>query len=172
MEVSSTGTSQLNAHCIAAGLGGQVLAVVDIRGMRGNTGGWGSEGIMRLFRTRLHAYVSLVVLACVLIAGIVVLLLPRERVTRANFEKIEIGMSLADVERLLGPPSGRQPMLGMFQDGRFVWDGLDGAEELRRKGYGDYDMLGWASPGIEIVVFFDIHGIVVDRLAAWQTWPR
>jgi hypothetical protein len=126
---------------------------------------------MRLFRTRLHA-VSLVFLACLLVGGIVILLLPRERVTRANFEKIEIGMSLADVERLLGPPSGRKPMLGMFQDGRFVWDGLDGAEELRRKGYGDYDMLGWASPGIEIVVFFDTHGIVVDRLAAWQTWPR
>jgi hypothetical protein len=45
---------------------------------------------MRFFRTPLHAYVALVLLACLLIAGIVILLLPRERVTRANFEKIQV----------------------------------------------------------------------------------
>ena len=59
---------------------------------------------MRLFRTRLHAYVALVLLACVVTAVIVVLLLPGERVTEANYEKIKLGMSQAEVQRLLGPP--------------------------------------------------------------------
>ena len=45
---------------------------------------------MRFFRTRLHAHIALVLLVCLVIAGVVILLLPRERVTRANFEKIEV----------------------------------------------------------------------------------
>ena len=57
---------------------------------------------MNLFRTRLHAYLALVFLACLLTAGSVVLMLPRGRLTRANFEKIQVGMSLEDVERLFG----------------------------------------------------------------------
>jgi hypothetical protein len=49
----------------------------------------------------------LVVLAglSVVCVGGVVLLRPREdRITRANYDRIEVGMSRADVEAILGPP--------------------------------------------------------------------
>jgi hypothetical protein len=38
---------------------------------------------MRLFRTRLHAYVALVLLACLVIAGVVFVLLPRDNTPNA-----------------------------------------------------------------------------------------
>ena len=116
---------------------------------------------MRLFRTRLHGYISLVLLACVVTAAIVVLLLPRERVTRANFEKIEIGMSVADVETLLGPPD-------------FEWYDaivpkprtLDSGPHGREQDYEQSTGQGWNSAEITILVTADANGRIVRRDSA------
>jgi hypothetical protein len=43
-------------------------------------------------------------LAVVGAAGVVLLRLQEDRVTRANYDRIQIGMSRADVEAILGPP--------------------------------------------------------------------
>jgi hypothetical protein len=75
---------------------------------------------MRLFRTRLHALFSLVLLACGVTAVFVILVLPRERVTRANFEKIQVGMSLDEVERLLGPPYSE--LITVRATNEFAWE--------------------------------------------------
>jgi hypothetical protein len=99
---------------------------------------------MRLFRTRLHAYISLVLFGCVVIAGIVVLLLPRERVTRANFERIEIGMSLDDVERLLHAPD---------------LEYRNGAEGIPK----GFTLYGWISPEVTILVISDANGTILRR---------
>ena len=109
---------------------------------------------MRLFRARLQAYISLVLLACVLTAGTVILLLPHGRVTKANFEKIQVGMSLEDVERLLGPP--------------------DGEGELRKKGDLDRIFQVWTSPEITIMVSADPARRVVGRgiLEMGSLWER
>ena len=111
---------------------------------------------MRLFRTRLHTYVALVFLACLVIAGIVMLLFPRGRVTRANFEKIQVGMSLEDVERLLGLPDF---------EARLV-EGKDGdirPEELRKEGDQDCILQVWASPEVNFIVIADPTRRVVRR---------
>jgi hypothetical protein len=105
--------------------------------------------IMRLFRTRLHVYISLVFLACVVTAVIVILMLPRERVTRANYDKIEIGMSVADVESLLGPP-----------DFRWIGPILSKYTVEYPPGH------GWSSPEVTILVMPDANGRIVYRRCA------
>jgi hypothetical protein len=141
---------------------GQVIAAVDFRSVRGDTGGWASERIMRLFRTRFHAYVALVFLACLLITGIVILL-PRERVTRANFERIEIGMSVADVQTLLG----RRPEVQAVDSGRVLGPSsysVDlGPKRLHRDGYQNYTRQQWSSPELTINVISDANGRIVCR---------
>ena len=106
---------------------------------------------MRFFRTRLHAYVVLVLLASLLVAGIVLLLLPRERVTRANFDKIEIGMSVADVERLLGPPDFEYPPNPYFDS------------QGRKQRYQDCAGHGWSSPEITILLISNGDSRIVRR---------
>jgi hypothetical protein len=128
--------------------------------------------IMPLLPTRLHAYVALVLLACLLIAGIVILLLPRERVTRANFEKILIGMSQADVHRLLGPPDFQAVELGIFRGPDYELNSLFGPDKLRRMGYREYTRLYWRSQQIGINVILDNDGIVVFRYSLDEKGPE
>jgi hypothetical protein len=109
---------------------------------------------MRVFRTRLHAHVSLVLLACLVTGAIVILLLSRERVTRVNFEKIKLGMSQADVERLLGPAVETQPVCNTWK----VWP-----QELREEGYQDCAFQRWSSARMTIILITDATGTVVDR---------
>ena len=121
---------------------------------------------MRLFRTRLHAYITLVFVACVVTAVIVVLLLPPERVTRANFEKIELGMSTADVQRLLG----RRPNFEMVESGIVRGPAAYSMDfdpkGLRQDGYQDYKRQQWDSPDVIIVVVSDATGRIVCRYTA------
>jgi hypothetical protein len=58
--------------------------------------------------------VALAGLAVVVAAGVVVLRPRQDRVTRANYDRIQIGMSRADVETILGPP-------GDYRSGAVKW---------------------------------------------------
>jgi hypothetical protein len=108
-----------------------------------------------LLRARLHAYVALVFLACVVTAVIVVVMLPRERVTRANYDKIRTGMSEADLLRLLGPPDFEKQV---FQNTlAFGPVHVRSMEEDR----GIYRQ--WVSPKAAILVIVDDAGTVVHR---------
>jgi hypothetical protein len=102
---------------------------------------------MRLFRIKLHRYVALVLLACVVTAVIVIAMLPPEQVTRANYDKIHVGMSLEEVEQLLGPPHLEQ---GVVQGkGRNIVDIWPQYHE-------------WISAELAIVVMADDNDRVVD----------
>jgi hypothetical protein len=110
---------------------------------------------MRLFRTRLHAYAALVFLGCLVIVGVVILVLPRKGVTRANFEKIEIGMSVADVQRLLGR---RPDFETRTVQGDVFWPHV-------KEGDRDCIFQRWSSPEATIIVVVDATGRVVYRFA-------
>jgi hypothetical protein len=56
--------------------------------------------------------VALAGLAVVVAAGTVVLWPREDRVTRANYDRIQIGMSRVDVEAILGPPGDYRTGLG------------------------------------------------------------
>jgi hypothetical protein len=109
---------------------------------------------MRRFRTRVHAYAMLVILVWLVIGGIVVLLLPGERVTRAHFDKIKLGMSLADVEGLLGPPDWTT---------RLPRAALPRGHELYEEE--DFIRERWHSSELTIMVSADGDGKVFDRLS-------
>jgi hypothetical protein len=80
-------------------------------------------------------------------AGVVILLLPRERVTRANFEKIQLGLSQDDLLGLLGPA---------------VETRLSG-KTLLEEGDHDCTLRRWNSAKMTIIVIADAAGRVVDR---------
>jgi hypothetical protein len=88
-------------------------------------------------------------------------LLPPERVTRANFEKIEIGMSNSDVQRLLGPPQLRAVDLGMVRGDTYSVDFGGGSPP--EKGFTKCIRQQWNSPEITIVVIFDTKDTVICR---------
>ena len=101
---------------------------------------------------------------------------PKHRITRANFDKIQIGMSQAELRGLLGPPrivdefelgqvrgeeyvwvdNGR--LLLIYQDGNQSWSTcLDdnnyrylSKDDLRRMGFQDYQQQVWISSEIRI----------------------
>jgi hypothetical protein len=115
---------------------------------------------MRLFRTRFHAYVALVFLGCVVIAGIVIMLLARERVTEANFVKVTLGMSEADVRRLLGPPDFEPGCRPALYDAAELYDAADFHFAT---GYRYYTRQQWSSPEITIALCSDPDDRVAHR---------
>src|SRR5690348_12010127 len=63
---------------------------------------------------RLRTWLSLTILALfLLLVTLIVSKLPRERVTQANFQRINIGMSRAEVQDLLGMPVYQTVELGL-----------------------------------------------------------
>jgi hypothetical protein len=120
--------------------------------------------LTRWFRTRARLCLSLAFLGCLLMAVTLSLMLPRERVTLANLKRIELGMSKADVCRLLGAPRAQTAVLGIFRDGRLELGPIFySSQELHRLGYHDYTQLGWASPEMTILVIVNVEGLVVAR---------
>jgi hypothetical protein len=93
-----------------------------------------------------------------------ILMFPQERVSQANFEKIELGMSQAAVQRILGPPEYQTIELGMVQGPKtYSIDFHARPEELRLRGHRDYKRQQWSSPEITIIVIWDAGGSVVCR---------
>ncbi len=88
------------------------------------------------------------------IAGIVLvvlaLLLPRPGVTEENFDRIEVGMTRAEVEAIFGgPATGSNP---------WVWGNLPKENEWENEASGDAAM-----------VDFDENNRVIAR--HWDPWP-
>ena len=119
---------------------------------------------MRFLRTRLRAYLLLAFVGCLLTTVSLVVLLPRERVTRANLEKIELDMSQAGLHGLLGPPDYQTVELGMVNGpNSYSTNFGDSAKELRLRGYRDYTRQQWHSPEITIITISDAEGRVVCK---------
>lgn len=112
---------------------------------------------------RSHPLLALFILGLVA-ATVAFVLWPRERVTLANFQKIDLGMSQADVTALLGTPGIQVAELGFITDEKTysVNFSLD-KDDLRRKGHRDYLFQQWDSREIVIVVISDQDGHVVCK---------
>jgi hypothetical protein len=98
---------------------------------------------------------------------------PRERVTRANFARIETGMTEAELRRLLGgrPDYCAEEMGRVVDAGNFVING--GPSAASREGYRVYRRLQWSSPETTICVVLDATGRVACRYSgSGQTLDR
>src|SRR5437660_1303258 len=97
-----------------------------------------------MFRRRWVCITTLIALVLVVVsAGIILLGVPPDEISRANFNRIQPGMSVAEVEGILG----RKP------------DGIN-------KFHGDLvvQQHEWMGPRSAIYVIFDNSGPVVDKI--------
>ena len=86
------------------------------------------------------------------------------RVTAENYAQIDVGMSLADVERILGKPRYDNAEYGIIgETGAYVTNRSLSEEDKLAMGYRKYRRLQWMSHEITIVVVFDSHGLVATR---------
>jgi len=115
---------------------------------------------------RSHPLPTLAILAT--LTGVVALVLVplfKNPVSRANFGRIHVGMSQAEVYRLLGQPEYQSVELGLV-DGPETYTINFGqtVEERRRRGFREYQREQWCASGITITVIADLdHGRVVCR---------
>jgi hypothetical protein len=99
-----------------------------------------------------------------IIAVLVFVLWPRERVTRQNFGKIWVGMSQAELYQLLGSPHYQIVEIGIVDSpDSYSTNKHLSIEEKRLRGYRDYRRQHWASPKLTISVISDLKGEVVCR---------
>jgi hypothetical protein len=137
-----------------------------------------SLAVMTRFRALL-----VVLFAVALSLAVVWLLWPRLGITPENAERIQNGMTRADVEKLLGGPARNESGL----PDNFINDAFVNAEpdEIKRgrlnPGAKPFDDRRWASPGFVVLVAFDDSGRVIrhshmsfdvdrsflDRLRRW-----
>ncbi len=100
----------------------------------------------------------------IVVSTLVIALWPKQRITKANFDKIQIGMSQEELRRLLGPPEFDKVEVGLVKDPNTYSITLSTPpEELRRQGHKDYRWQQWTSSEISIVVVSDMEGQVVCR---------
>jgi hypothetical protein len=100
---------------------------------------------------------------------------PRERVTAGNFDKVRLGMSQAELYRLLGPPMYQTTELGLVRGPEDYTVGLQTAREQLLGGrFQEYFREHWHSSEIAITVISLPDGVVVCRYkgegVAAQTW--
>src|SRR5260370_38682790 len=97
--------------------------------------------------------------ACaVAIAALALALWPRQRITQANFDRIQVGMFQAELLELLGPPEFDKLELGLVLDSdNYAVNHFYPEEHLRRQGYQEYRWQQWTSSEICIVVVSDLQ---------------
>jgi hypothetical protein len=119
--------------------------------------------------------VALAGLAVVVAAGVVVLWPREDRVTRANYDRVLIGMKRADVEAILGPPgdyrtglgeTGNEAVYGMYWDYDLDLDvTLPNWSRFPGQSPEDLSLLAsWMSDSFLIGITIDESGQVVDKL--------
>jgi hypothetical protein len=125
--------------------------------------------------------------AAILVIGLVSLLLflrsstPPSPVTRANFQRIEVGMSQSDLRSLLGAPEYDATELGRINGpDSYSLNFIQSEKERRQSGYRDYRRQQWTSSECSIIVISDPERKVVcrytregqkpARLAFFRSW--
>ena len=112
---------------------------------------------------RSHQWVALLATGIAVVA-VVFVLWHRGAVTRASFQRIQVGMSQAELCGLLGRPEVDTMELGMVQGPdtySIIVGGSD--DERRQEGFMNYRRQQWASPEITIIVISDPDGSAVCR---------
>jgi hypothetical protein len=101
--------------------------------------------------------VALAGLAVVVAGGAVVLWPRANRVTRENYDRIQIGMSRADVEAVLGPP-------GLYASGPLMVGGTVYSDDVATVMGGErMEEVDWTSDNAIVRVFFRLTGQVGDK---------
>jgi hypothetical protein len=125
-----------------------------------------------------HPWLAAAGLACAVVALLIVLWSPNP-VTRANFGRIRIGMSQAELHRLLGAPDYQTVESGLVDGPETYITNRDlSDEERQRRGFRDCRRQQWTSPEVTIVVISDTDGQVVCRYSGdgqrsgWLTFLR
>lgn len=97
-------------------------------------------------------------LAAVLLGAYALLWWTAPRVTGANFERIEVGMMLAEVEALLGGPAGN------YADDELVFGSYPELFEGWPNDRLSDDYREWLGPDVAILVKLDAGGRVVAKV--------
>jgi hypothetical protein len=122
----------------------------------------------------LFRFLALWLSGATVIVAVAVFFWPRERDSLANFQKIRIGMSQAELLGLLGPPNSATAELGLVVGPDKYGRGFRGPEieaKKRKHGFRDYLRQEWGSAdrqhvppkSVSIVVISDLEGKVVCR---------
>lgn len=117
------------------------------------------------------AGVAVVLMVAVCVA---VLVRVKPHLTNTDFQNVQIGMTRAELHRLLGSPDHEQIVLGMvtsptsmtvnFSDGEY-------RKRLQSSGYNDHILECWFSPSITIMAYVDAKDQVVCRYSAGGQRP-
>ena len=124
--------------------------------------------------TRRNIFVAAGVAVVLMVAVCVVLVRVKPHLTNIDFQNVQIGMTRAELHRLLGSPDHEQIVLGMvtsptsmtvnFSDGEY-------RKRLQRSGYNDHILECWFSPSITIMAYVDAKDQVVCRYSAGGQRP-
>lgn len=121
---------------------------------------------------RTHTLLVSAVAVLVLVVLVFYFFWPREQVTQANFQRIELGMSQAELIALLGAPDSHAVELGFVTDSKtYAINFASNQQQLRERGFRNYQREQWISSEISIVVILDLDGVVVCKYSAdGQKW--
>ena len=130
---------------------------------------------MRLVWRTVWSRPVLAVALAIIVAAVLFTLWPKQRISSANFDKIEIGMPQAELRELLGAPEFDSVVFGLVEGPKtFSTNFHFSNEQLRQRGFRDYGYQQWNSSDITIVVISDQQGEVVCRYnlegQPWD-WP-
>jgi len=90
----------------------------------------------------------------------------KSRINKANFGKIQVGMSQADLHQLLGPPQYEKVEIGRVEGPEtYVISGMSNEAAFRR-GFRYCQRQQWSSSEINITVILDHDGQVVCRYSS------
>jgi hypothetical protein len=104
------------------------------------------------------------------VATLVFTLWPKQTITKANFDKIQVGMSQTDLFQLLGPPEYVKVEFGLVE-GPETYIITDVHPEGFWRGSRYFQRQGWRSSEIGITVICDLNGEVVCRYSCkGESW--
>jgi hypothetical protein len=114
---------------------------------------------MLVAMTRKRLLVVLAALVAIVVAGTVAVPWPRPRVTSESFARVQVGMSRAEVERLVGPPGDYTtgPMGVVIFDHTSMWPA-------------DTTLVWWRGDGGIGSIAFDADSTVAD-VRFWPAGP-
>jgi hypothetical protein len=84
------------------------------------------------------------------------------KINKANFEKVTVGMTLKEVEDILGPGAKQSQGDGSNVGGQFGIDPTMGGTPSTRQG----DMYVWESGAKKITIYMDLAGKVATKQAS------
>jgi hypothetical protein len=99
---------------------------------------------------------------CIGVVLVVLALMPRSQVTRANYDRITVGMTLAEVEELFGQKGGVFHGFANKRATTYYWQADDGA--LALIDFDDNERVA------ELAQWSDSTETIGDKLRRWTRW--